>query len=400
MNTHICTLSLFAILVPVTLTARAQAATPLGTAVTYQGQLKQNGAPANGNLDMEFRLFDAAALDNQVGTPVTLNGVAVSNGLFTVTLNAGGEFGSNAFDGSARWLQISINGVMLSPRQPLTAAPAALTLRPGAIIAGPPVQNGTSFPATLSIRAEGGSTTFGGGVVGLANPSASQSSTWGAIGIGRTTAVGALGFYDSTSDFGVYGSAGAGPNDFASYFASGKNYFGGAVGIGSTSPTAKLDVAGVIRSSSGGFAFPDGTMQTTAAQGNDPCAICGTPFHHYAFFNAVGATTAEILPVSTEKRLVTSMHLTLEKEGICFVEIVDAQNPPRRLMAFVGATSSGFTNSTDYVDIVLEPRTNADWKDERAPIVVPVGARLQMVGVGSPSVGLAITVTVSGHTTP
>ena len=69
-------------------------AADIGTAFSYQGQLKQDGAPANGNLDMEFRLFDASTLGNQVGNPVTLNGVAVSNGLFTVTLNAAGEFGA------------------------------------------------------------------------------------------------------------------------------------------------------------------------------------------------------------------------------------------------------------------------------------------------------------------
>lgn len=39
----------------------------------------------------------------------------------------------------------------------------------------------------------------------------------------------------------------------------------GSVGIGTTSPGYKLDVAGAIRSSSGGFVFPDGTTQTTAA---------------------------------------------------------------------------------------------------------------------------------------
>jgi len=41
----------------------------------------------------------------------------------------------------------------------------------------------------------------------------------------------------------------------------------GKVGIGTTSPGYKLDVAGQIRSSSGGFVFPDGTVQTTAAGG-------------------------------------------------------------------------------------------------------------------------------------
>jgi hypothetical protein len=38
----------------------------------------------------------------------------------------------------------------------------------------------------------------------------------------------------------------------------------GNVGINTPSPTQKLDVAGTIRSSSGGFMFPDGTTQTTA----------------------------------------------------------------------------------------------------------------------------------------
>lgn len=41
----------------------------------------------------------------------------------------------------------------------------------------------------------------------------------------------------------------------------------GSVGIGSTSPSTTLDVNGTIRSASGGFKFPDGTTQTTAASG-------------------------------------------------------------------------------------------------------------------------------------
>ena len=107
------------------------AAAPVGTAFTYQGQLKQDGAPENGNFDMEFRLFDAATLGNQIGNPVTLNGVAVSNGLFTVILNDTGQFGSNAFNGEARWLQITVGGTPLSPRQKLTLTPyAARSLAP------------------------------------------------------------------------------------------------------------------------------------------------------------------------------------------------------------------------------------------------------------------------------
>jgi hypothetical protein len=100
-----------------------------GTAFTYQGSLTDSGSPANGNYDMEFYLRDAASGGNPVGTTNTLAPVAVSNGLFTVTL----DFGAGIFDGSSRWLEIGVrtNGSLtayttLSPRQALTPSPYAI----------------------------------------------------------------------------------------------------------------------------------------------------------------------------------------------------------------------------------------------------------------------------------
>lgn len=105
----------------------AQAA--LGTAFTYQGYLTDDDAPADSAYDMQFALYDALSGGTQVGSTLTLEGVAVSDGVFTVQL----DFGASAFVGDARYLAVSVraNGsgavyTVLSPRQELTAAPYAL----------------------------------------------------------------------------------------------------------------------------------------------------------------------------------------------------------------------------------------------------------------------------------
>ncbi|MGQ9854807.1 MAG: hypothetical protein ACUVTG_15580, partial [Candidatus Oleimicrobiaceae bacterium] len=75
----------------------------VGTAFTYQGQLKKGGNPVNGNCDLQFSLWNAASGGTQVGTTQTKTNVSVSNGLFTTSL----DFGS-AFTGDARWLEIAV----------------------------------------------------------------------------------------------------------------------------------------------------------------------------------------------------------------------------------------------------------------------------------------------------
>src|SRR5215510_9642143 len=77
----------------------ALAQAPTGTAFTYQGQLKQGGAVVNGTANLSFTLFDAATAGTMLGTPQSINGVTVTEGLFTVSLNGAGQFGPNAFNG-------------------------------------------------------------------------------------------------------------------------------------------------------------------------------------------------------------------------------------------------------------------------------------------------------------
>lgn len=105
-------------------------AVPLGTAFTYQGRLMDGGAPATGNYDFWFKLYDDPVSGTQQGGTVTTNAMPVTNGLFTITL----DFGA-VFTGNARWLDIYVHNstndpgvgwVCLAPRQPLTPAPYAL----------------------------------------------------------------------------------------------------------------------------------------------------------------------------------------------------------------------------------------------------------------------------------
>jgi len=113
--------------------------TPLTTAFTYQGQLKQGGAPFDGTAHLRFSLWDAAGNGSppvggsQIGASQLLANVPVANGLFSVQFNAGRQFGANAFNGEARWLQVEACAdagcgtlTILAPRQPLTATPHTL----------------------------------------------------------------------------------------------------------------------------------------------------------------------------------------------------------------------------------------------------------------------------------
>lgn len=79
----------------------------VGSGFTFQGQLKNAGATVNGNCDMTFKLYDAAATGVQIGSTITTT-VPVSNSLFTVMLNVNGEYGANAFNGDARWLEVGV----------------------------------------------------------------------------------------------------------------------------------------------------------------------------------------------------------------------------------------------------------------------------------------------------
>ncbi|HEY3241800.1 MAG TPA: hypothetical protein VGM03_00485 [Phycisphaerae bacterium] len=126
----------FRLSIVATLLPGALFAAPVGTSFTFQGRLTDGGSPVNGSYDLQFSLWNAAAGGAQVGSTICSDNVTVTNGLFTVAI----DFGASAFDGEARWVQLGArpgasgacaigNYTILSPRQPLTAAPYALGVR-------------------------------------------------------------------------------------------------------------------------------------------------------------------------------------------------------------------------------------------------------------------------------
>lgn len=94
---------------------------------TYQGHLRDNGIPANGNYDLQFKLYDTPSGGTPLGTVERTN-VNVSKGLFTVQL----DFGSSPFTGARLWLEIALRRsgsggyTTLSPRVELTTTPYAI----------------------------------------------------------------------------------------------------------------------------------------------------------------------------------------------------------------------------------------------------------------------------------
>ncbi len=126
----------------------SMAALAQSTTFTYQGQLRQSGAPFTGIADLEFRLYDQLTGGNQVGGPQARAEWPVEDGLFQVELN----FGGAAFDGSDRFLEVTVDGAPLSPRQKITATPYAL-LATG--LASGSVGGGSVDPSEVQLRVFG-----------------------------------------------------------------------------------------------------------------------------------------------------------------------------------------------------------------------------------------------------
>ena len=100
------------------------------TPFTYQGLLTESGQATQGNYDLRFRIYGVANGGPLLAEPVYTNNVAMLAGHFVVSL----EFGDGVLNGQPRWLEIAVRPAgtaveytTLTPRQPLSATPYAIT---------------------------------------------------------------------------------------------------------------------------------------------------------------------------------------------------------------------------------------------------------------------------------
>ena len=143
------------------------------SAFTYQGRLADGANAASGVYDLRFTIYETSGGSTVVAGPVTNSAAAVSNGLFTATLDPG----PGVFTGAERWLEIAVRTnsaslfTILSPRQKITATPYAIT---AGNLSGPLIGASLSGTYPNAVTLNNPANSFSGNAANLTTLNASQ----------------------------------------------------------------------------------------------------------------------------------------------------------------------------------------------------------------------------------
>ncbi len=97
------------------------------SSLAYQGRLYgSDGLPVAGQVSIKFSLFDAATVGSEVWSETQT--VGLSDGFYATYLGQSTPLG-DVFDGRTLFLELSVNGAALTPRQRIASVPYALSCK-------------------------------------------------------------------------------------------------------------------------------------------------------------------------------------------------------------------------------------------------------------------------------
>ena len=263
-----CVMLALSVLISVPVLSLAQTVPSM---ISFQGRLTDTlNNPLEGSHDLVFKIYSAAA----GGSPLwseTQNGIQASNGTFAAQVGGVTPIPAAVFGGAAAYLEITVDGTTLSPREQLITVPYAFNSQ---LLEG---KDFTAFVSTYTSQTIQGTKTFSGPLninssAGLATTnqpylnistnvvlSASQFRFGNFAAAPSATALGKGAVYYNTNADSLYVSNGSGWVQLAAGGVSPWGEGAGAVTLNSgtnkvgvgKAPAEKLDVAGNIKADYG-----------------------------------------------------------------------------------------------------------------------------------------------------